>query len=263
MIVQDYNSQANFYDDMMPQLVSDSPEIQAYATFLQGRRNIVEFGCGTGRISFPLIKRLAEQESLSRFAGLDISEAMIDRAIAKLELQDTVIQETVSMSFEPGDAGGSSLPVCNSYFDAAIAFCGLTSLLGKDKLLPFFRNAYRSLVPGGVLLVDSLDPRVTALSAPLVDKTYTKVSDTSGLASFTEVVGDQYLADFVWISENRAYRFTEQSQLIPTELLRECALVAGFSPQEKLSTMLQEQLGQINGPIMNFEVFAKASRNPT
>ncbi|GAA2037992.1 hypothetical protein GCM10009720_18070 [Yaniella flava] len=262
MIEQDYDLQASFYDDMMPRLTSESPEIQAYAGFLQGRSKLVEFGCGTGRISFPLIKRLAEQKSLSRFVGLDISAAMIDKALVKLERQGAETQETVSISFETGDAGGSLPLVLDSFFDAAIAFCGLTSLLGRKKLLPFFQNVYRSLVPGGILLVDSLDPRTTALSAPLVDKTYTKVSETSGLASFTEVVGDQYNAEFVWISGSIARRFTERSQLIPPELLRECALIAGFQPQEELSTTLKQQLDQINGPLMNFETFTKASQNP-
>lgn len=258
VITQDYDTQAEFYDDMMPALTEDGVEIACYAAALEGRSRILELGCGTGRISFPLIRRLAADHDLHSYRGIDYASEMVAVAADKLEKGALEGVSLEDVDFEVGDAASFSSWSGRGVFDAAIALCGLTSLLGRERLPDFFQIASASLEAGGILIVDSLDPDMVKGSAPMLNQSYMPVSESSGLVSFAQISGDYYDADFVWISGFTARRFSERSDLIPVDTMDEIAVATGFVPQSDLSEQMKREVAAVNGPVMNFRVYKKS-----
>lgn len=258
MITQDYDTQAEFYDDMMPTLTEASVEIGSYAAALEGRTRILELGCGTGRISFPLIRRLAADHDLRSYRGIDYASEMVGVAADKLTKGALGGISLEDVGFEVGDAASFSSWSGRGGFDAAIALCGLTSLLGRERLPDFFRIASASLEAEGILIVDSLDPDMVKASASMLNQSYMPVSESSGLVSFAQISGDYYDADFVWISGFTARRFSERSDLIPADTLDEIAVEAGLVPQVDLSEQIKREVAAVNGPVMNFKVYKKS-----
>ncbi|WP_447587961.1 class I SAM-dependent methyltransferase [Microbacterium lacticum] len=256
MTLYDYSSHAEFYDEMMPLLTEESGEIAYYSDVLRGKQRIVEFGCGTGRVSFPLIQHLAASGPLKEYLGIDYSQEMIDVARRKLSERDD-IPPVERIEFLMADATKTIPKLEEGAYDAAIAVCGLTSLLGVDRLAAFFRNARFAVAPGGTLVLDSLDPEIIRASVAIVDRSYMRTSDSSGLASFVGVSGDRYNAEFVWISGSTARRFSEESQLVPPEVLDEVAKASGFRASPHESDELQHKVAQVNGPVMYFRVYTR------
>ena len=68
---RDYN--AEYYDAFTKQVA----DIEFYSNFLNNNTDVLELGCGTGRVS------LALSEEAKSFVGIDISKAMIAEARKK------------------------------------------------------------------------------------------------------------------------------------------------------------------------------------
>lgn len=254
---QSYDEQAEFYDEMMPSLDSQSQEIACYARLLGDRNSIIEFGCGTGRITLPLIDRLRSTGSITDYLATDRSTAMINVARSKIIDRSDGDNTEPTIRFDLVDAAGEGFQLDEGGFDAAIALCGLTSLLGREQVATFFANAFRTLNPGGILIVDWLDPKMVNLSAAVVNGTFLRVTEFAGLASFTRVRGASYEADFVWVSGQTARRFSERSDLIPPCVMNGLAASAGFTNLKEESRAVREEIAEINGPVMNFGVYSK------
>lgn len=256
MVNCDYDSQAPFYDEMMPRLSTSSEEIKIYADYLKDRPNILEFGCGTGRVTFPLSKSLVATGNLKSYLATDNSLEMLAKALEK-KLQDPRTNETASVHFENLDAAQSVSELFTAKYDAVVAFCGLTSLLGKTRLPAFFKNASQSMTPGGLLIIDALDPTMIRASVEYVNGSFMRISNRSGLVSFTSVSDHRYDAEFVWVSERSAFRFREESELIEPETMDEIAMAEGLAIDDHMSAEITRRVSIVNGPSMYFKAYVK------
>ena len=89
-IVNRYKNTASFYDlDQRDNLIVDIPFYLEYAQKQNG--NILELGCGTGRVSIELAK------SGYFVTGLDLSEAMLEIYKNKIKMLPKNIQENINL----------------------------------------------------------------------------------------------------------------------------------------------------------------------
>jgi ubiquinone/menaquinone biosynthesis C-methylase UbiE len=140
---QDY--QAFYEDGALNDLVT-------HAAFAEAR-DIVEFGCGTGRFA----SRILGQVPQACYAGFDVSTTMI--ALARSALARFGQRASVHQ-LEPGTA---HLPVLERSADRLIATYVL-DLLPPADIERFFHEALRILRPDGRLCIVSLSTGVTACS---------------------------------------------------------------------------------------------------
>jgi ubiquinone/menaquinone biosynthesis C-methylase UbiE len=106
---------------------------------------ILDVGCGTGEGTLFLAREFPQ----ARVRGVDLSEEMIQRAIAK-----TGLDPEGRIAFKVGDA--SSLPYPDESFD-------LVTLLNMP---PFFDEIVRVLRPGGSVIVASTQGDATPFYTP-------------------------------------------------------------------------------------------------
>lgn len=121
-----------------------------------GARQVVELGCGSGRITLPLAE-LAERHDLT-ITGVDLSGDMLEQAETKLE------------HLAPGCRARVRLQrhdirtfVAEPAVDVVIVPCStLAHVLELEDQLQVWRSAYASLVPGGRFVVDLTMPNLNA-----------------------------------------------------------------------------------------------------
>jgi SAM-dependent methyltransferase len=137
-VSQAYSRWAPTYDEVDDRIDIDlfaaSPQLAAR---IPGSR-VVDLGCGTGRIGAWLLARGARE-----IAGVDLTPAMLDRAVAR-GIYATTVQAPVTATGLPG--GG---------FDGAISSLVVDHV--RD-LGGFFAEARRLLRPGGWLAVVDFHP---------------------------------------------------------------------------------------------------------
>lgn len=138
---QSYAEFASVYDELMTEIPYDTYAelIELAAGGVMGKK-ILDIGCGTGLLSVKLAKMGGD------VTGVDLSPTMLsvasDRAYA-LSAPITFIEQ--SMQQLEGFSG----------FDVAvIAIDSLNYVIERDEVVQTLRNAYNSLVAGGVLLFD-------------------------------------------------------------------------------------------------------------
>jgi SAM-dependent methyltransferase len=164
----DYGAFVSEYYDSVPP-VAARQDLEFYRR-LAGETGgpILELGCGTGRIL------LAQAEAGHRVVGLDLSEAMLERARAKLARQPAEVRARVRLvqrdmtSFELGE----------KFRLVTIPFRPFQHLLEVSQQLACLAAAYRHLEPGGTLALDffhtdprrMLDPHRFALRGDLPDR---------------------------------------------------------------------------------------------
>jgi hypothetical protein len=116
---------------------------------LAGDRPALELAVGTGRVALPLSRRGV------RVAGIELSEAMVDRLRAK--------------------PGGDAIPVSlgdmtttrveGSFGLVYLVFNTISNLLTQDVQVDSFRNAAAHLEPGGSFVVEVTIPALQAAPA--------------------------------------------------------------------------------------------------
>ena len=111
---------------------------------------VLEFACGTGRLTIPLA---ADGHDV---VGLDSSACMLRRARAK------AAEAGIPVSLMHGDMRDFDL---GQRFALVIVSCNsLAHLTGNDDLLSCFRAVERHLAPGGLLAFDITYPRLRELA---------------------------------------------------------------------------------------------------
>jgi len=139
-----YEAFAAFYDRFFGDFVEDLPFYQGYAE--RAGSPLLEVGCGTGRLTVPLAA------AGFRVVGLDVSSAMLARARARAERAGvshriTWIHADATQGIPPGPY--------------PMAFIPLNTFLHFDTLeaqRAVLRHLHRALEPGGLLLLDCLNP---------------------------------------------------------------------------------------------------------
>ncbi len=134
---------AEFYDYIPTVTVRHDLEFYVSAAREYGDP-ILELGCGTGRILLPLAREG------SNVAGLDISEAMLDRCRAKLAAESGAVRRRVQL--QRGDMVDFDLDA--AFRLIIIPFRPFQHLLEVEQQLACLRCAHRHLEPGGKLILD-------------------------------------------------------------------------------------------------------------
>lgn len=130
-----------------------------FARFLARRqpRRVVEFACGSGRITLTVAAALGGAEII----GVDSSIEMLGQAAIARAAADPSIRRQVSfMEGDMRDWAGTGEP-----FDAVIIpCCAVSHLITVDDRLRTWKNAFRLLQPGGVLVLDVRVPDLAMLA---------------------------------------------------------------------------------------------------
>lgn len=135
------------------------PEIAFFRTLAEGINTpILEIGCGTGRVSWPLA------EAGFEVVGIDASTAMLELATQKASRHPEEVSRR--LSFALGDALSLKLPTT---FDLVIApgFI-INHILGEADQIRFLATMLEHLSPTGTAVLDTfqIDPVTASIIIP-------------------------------------------------------------------------------------------------
>ena len=105
-------------------------------------KDVLDFGCGDGHLSF----FLAKEKQPVRVLGVDIDELAISRA--KNWLKKTIVPEGVNINFVLGSTDG--LPIPENSIDTLLAFDCLEHVMSPEEIL---NEWYRVIRPEGRCLI--------------------------------------------------------------------------------------------------------------
>ena len=139
-----YDDENNFTDD-----------VDMYVKLAGRKKNeILELGCGTGRIVIPLA------EKGHPVTGIDFSEPMLN--CARIKIGKCPPQAARRITLMLGDISNFSL---DRQFDVVIiAFNSLLSVPGFRRQQAVLANAWNHLKPGGKLVVSVINPDLNVFS---------------------------------------------------------------------------------------------------
>ncbi|HOJ76850.1 MAG TPA: class I SAM-dependent methyltransferase, partial [Bacillota bacterium] len=142
--VDTYREFAQFYDLYTTNFKIDLP---LYLHYCNEHHNILEVGCGTGRV----LNSLAEAGC--KVFGVDISDAML--AIAGRKLQEQIGKGTIRLK----NFDFSNGPLEEEFDRVLITFYTLNYLIDVDQCQRFIQNIKKSLSNNGLILIDLFYPR--------------------------------------------------------------------------------------------------------
>lgn len=145
---------AKDYDEQYSDFALDIPFYTGLAREYSQNTPILEFACGTLRLTLPLA--LAGLTVV----GVDLSEEMLSGARVKLAREQRDVQQQISL-FQ-GD-------MCSFKSDAAhkflfVGFNSFLQLIGSEKQIQALRNVRENLAEGGHALIDIYNPEFTSLA---------------------------------------------------------------------------------------------------
>jgi len=130
-------------------------EIDFYVTRARASGGpVLELGCGTGRISWPIARADVP------VVGLDIESAMLERAEMKRQQEPAIVGNRAR--FVRGDM--SNFSIDEQFALAIIPFRAFLMLLTVEAQQATLACVYRHLMPGGRLIIDIFDPRYDLLA---------------------------------------------------------------------------------------------------
>jgi SAM-dependent methyltransferase len=120
---------------------------------VQAGGEVLELGCGTGRILLPIAR------AGTPITGLDASRAMLERCRANVSLEPAAVRKRVTL--HEGDAGTFD---CRRRFPLIIApFRVMQHLVTIDDQLRFLDTVMRHLAPGGHFVFDVFNPSFSVM----------------------------------------------------------------------------------------------------
>lgn len=147
-MASDYGEFVSEYYDYVPP-VAGRRDLEFYRELAQEKRGpILELGCGTGRIVLPLA------QDGHRIVGLDLSDAMLERARAKLSGKAAEVQARVRLV--RGDM--ASFELGEKFRLVTIPFRPFQHLVEVAQQRACLDAAFRHLEPGGRLVMDFFHP---------------------------------------------------------------------------------------------------------
>ncbi len=240
----------NFYDpalfDANAGDADDAATLNYYLEHLKGAPcKVLDVGCGTGRLSMPLIERG------HRVHGLELSDSMLGYLRAKAERLPEDSRARLSwrcgnvLELEP-----------EASYDVLVAMDDFVTHFDLDELARFFARAREWLMPGGRLLADmrERDPARLEVAARPLPKPMLSHGLSAGIATdagpvHAAMMGwEEYDPDNRWlvshqlfsfigpdgIEQRREWKTIRQRNHSNAELL-EAARSAGFALVESIS----------------------------
>lgn len=155
----DYNARpeiAELYDNIP--LYRDRKDVPFYVDLCRGAHGeVLELGCGTGRILIPAAK------AGCAVTGLDRSSFMLERCRGKLRALGPEVQKRVTLV----EADMTNFTLDRSYGLATVPFRPLQHLVSVEEQLAFLTCVHRHLEPGGKLALDVFYPHLPTLTGPV------------------------------------------------------------------------------------------------
>ena len=142
-----YDQIARFYDLTHASLTDDLPFILQLAAAKNGR--ILELGCGSGRLLFPLAK------AGHSVTGLDLSAGMLARARVRLAQAETAVQNRITL--HQTDITSFALPDAAKFGLAIVPYNTLFHL-DSAQALAMLRRVKKVLGENGRLFIDVANP---------------------------------------------------------------------------------------------------------
>jgi len=143
-----YDSIARFYDIIHAPLTADLEYALEVARASGGP--ILELGCGTGRLLFPLARAGHE------VTGVDNASAMLARARKRLDQESPDVRQRVHLV--QADVKNMSLPQAESSFSLILLPYNTLLHFRTDEIRELFRNISKYLHHEGRLLIDVINP---------------------------------------------------------------------------------------------------------
>ncbi len=142
-----YRALARYYDLYVGAFDSD---LALYRSICGAARNVIEVGCGTGRVLSSLL------EAGIRVMGIDVSDEMLDVARSKL----SGYLETGALRLRNHDLRRA--PLGDECDCLLVTFYTFNYLLTDSDQHQFLANAQRSISPNGILAMDLFFPESLA-----------------------------------------------------------------------------------------------------
>ncbi len=197
-------------------------EEYVFRTFLKAGGNLLEVGCGAGRVTFLLAPRF---RSIDAF---DIVPEMIEAARARLA------SEPASIRFSVGDA--TAIAAADESFDNVVfAYNGIESIPTQEQRMQALSEIYRVLKPGGrfvfstkslftplYLVEGALKPRIKQLLRRL------------GMSYAEQQILP--LGEIVWREDNKAIRLHTSNPFRVKQLLKQTGFrVVYFNSEDRIA----------------------------
>jgi SAM-dependent methyltransferase len=201
-----------------------------------GPRDVLELAAGTGRLAFPIAATGAE------VVGLDISVAMLNRAVAKAG-------EAGAPRFLCGDMRDFDLG--RTFGLVMIACSSVCHLLSDEDALMCFRSARRHLRPGGLFALDLAAPDVLRARCDGRKRLRFRYPNPDGDGEvvvhgardydpLTRIVADRM--EYTFTAEGRTEQADRQSRVYAATHLRELLSAAGLQIRETYGSFTGEPL---------------------
>ncbi|KAA1192166.1 class I SAM-dependent methyltransferase [Photorhabdus heterorhabditis] len=136
------------YDDYLEERLGYTPLIENLKESLGQNISVLDYGCGSGKVSRRLIAR-----DIKMVTGVDISQTMVDKASSNINRGNSSYHQIREGVLNFND----------NTFDAAICCYVFINNSKKSDLLKIAREVYRTLKPGGIFYVLDTNPDSTGI----------------------------------------------------------------------------------------------------
>jgi SAM-dependent methyltransferase len=152
-----FDSIAEFYDDDMGR-TNPGKDIEFYTQqALEAGGPVLELGCGTGRITIPLLRAGCE------VAGLDVSSGMLE-VLRKKAAAELTSAESARLTLHRADMSGFELG--RSFGSVLCPFSAFNYLVDESAVRSALNCISRHLRPGGRFVLDTFIPPEEVLRRP-------------------------------------------------------------------------------------------------
>lgn len=195
-----------------------SDDVRYYRALAQGRRSVLEYGVGAGRVAVPIARDGAA------VTGVDLSSAMLAALRGRLEREVPSVRARVTAHL-----GDMRAWATDARFDLVTCpFNGVAHLHTRDDFARFFARVRAHLAPGGHFAFDAWLPDPTLLRGTAIESPrFTHPDSGESVTLREEFAYDPYaqvLSVRLTITptlrpEAREVRTLTQRQLFPEETL--------------------------------------------